>query len=269
MYKSDKAVVKELIEILHNSAYVNEIFLLDNSPYPCKIDTPLSIRYIYNEGHNLGYGRAHNIAMHRTLADNVSYHLVLNPDIHFDASILGELVAYMDKHDEIGSLMPKIFYPNGQLQYFCKLLPEPIDLFGRRFLPDGMLRQRKERFELRASGYDKLMNIPNLSGCFMLLRTTVLKDVGLFDERYFLYFEDVDLIRRIHAKYKTVFYPYVSISHDHGRGSYKSLKLLWIHIVNMSRYFNKWGWLFDKERKAVNTRCLNNNVPSSTLDPHQ
>ena len=107
------------------------------------------------------------------------------------------------------------------------------------------------------------MNVPYLSGCFMLLRTSTLEDVGLFDERFFLYPEDIDLTRRIHKKYKTLFYPYVSVIHEYGRGSYKSMKLLYFHIVNMCRYFNKWGWFFDKERKEINARCIAENISTS------
>ena len=96
------------------------------------------------------------------------------------------------------------------------------------------------------------MNIPYLSGCFMLLRTKAVQEARLFDERFFMYPEDIDLTRRIHQNYLTVFFPHVTIIHNHERGSYKSLKMLWIHIINMCRYFNKWGWFFDKERTLVN-----------------
>jgi GT2 family glycosyltransferase len=71
-----------------------------------------------------------------------------------------------------------------------------------------------------------------------------------------MYPEDIDLTRRIHQYYKTMFYPYVSIIHEHGQGSYKSLKLLWIHISNMVKYFNKWGWFFDVDRKRINKKVL-------------
>ena len=201
--------------------------------------------------------------MRKTIENKIPYHLVLNPDVVFDPSIINELLEYMEGHTSIGSLMPKIYYPNGDLQYLCKLVPAPMDLFGRRFLPKWMMKKRKRRFELYDSGYSTIMNVPYLSGCFMLLRTSTLEDVGLFDERFFLYPEDIDLTRRIHKKYKTIFYPYVSVIHEYGRGSYKSMKLLYFHIVNMCRYFNKWGWFFDKERKEINARCIAENIPTS------
>jgi len=101
-----------------------------------------------------------------------------------------------------------------------------------------------------------LLDVPYLSGCFMLFRTEALKEVGLFDERFFMYPEDIDLTRRIHAKYRTVFYPEVSIIHHHAQSSYLNLKMLFIHITNMVKYFNKWGWILDKERKIINKKIL-------------
>ena len=91
----------------------------------------------------------------------------------------------------------------------------------------------------------------------MLLRQSTLKEVGLFDERYFMYPEDIDLTRRIAMHYDTLFFPEVVITHEHGAASQKSLKMLIVHIFNLCKYFNKWGWLFDKDRKYLNFKTLN------------
>jgi GT2 family glycosyltransferase len=71
-----------------------------------------------------------------------------------------------------------------------------------------------------------------------------------------MYPEDIDLTRRIHQKFRTVFYPEVSIIHHHAKSSYVNLKMLYIHVTNMVKYFNKWGWIFDKERKIINKKTL-------------
>ena len=105
-------------------------------------------------------------------------------------------------------------------------------------------------------GYDKIMNVPYLSGCFMFFRTSAFETVGMFDERFFMYPEDIDITRRMHEKYRTVFYPNVSVIHDHAAESYKSKKMLKIHITNMIKYFNKWGWFFDSKRKRINKKIL-------------
>ena len=162
----------------------------------------------------------------------------------------------MNMNIEVAQLMPKVFFPTGEIQYLCKLIPTPFNLIFRRFLPQSWTKESTKKFELRDSGYNKLMNIPYLSGCFMFFRTEALKEVGLFDERFFMYPEDIDLTRRIHAKYRTVFYPEVNIIHHHAQSSYINLKMLYIHITNMVKYFNKWGWFFDKERRKVNKEII-------------
>lgn len=213
------------------------------------------VEYVFM-GENAGYGKAHNVALRESVYDKVPYHLVLNADISLNAEEIDSLCRFMDAQPSVGQLMPKVVYPNGETQYLCKLLPTPIDVFGRRFLPKRIIARRNARYELRASGYNRPMNVPYLSGCFMLLRTEAALKAGLFDERYFMYPEDIDLTRRIHRDYLTLYYPDVQIVHNHKKGSYHSMRLLWIHIVNMCKYFNKWGWWYDPERRAFNRQLL-------------
>ena len=70
-----------------------------------------------------------------------------------------------------------------------------------------------------------------------------------------MYFEDTDLTRRMHRHYRTVYYPHTHIYHGYQKGSYKSLRLLGIHIVSAVKYFAKWG-VFDRERKRINAAVL-------------
>lgn len=255
LYNHTFSETKELISVLQNFEKINEIFIIDNSPLENTDFQKVKVNYIFNNK-NLGYGAAHNIAIRKTIDQQIPYHLVINPDIRLEGKVLSELLDFIDKNKEIGHVMPKVIYPNGEIQYLCKLLPKPTDLIFRRFLPKNWTKKSNDIFELRHSGYDKIMDVPYLSGCFMLLKTEVLKDVGLFDERFFMYPEDIDLTRRIHQKYRTVFYPKVQIVHNHEQASYKNLKLLLIHLVNLIKYFNKWGWFFDKERKQFNKDTL-------------
>jgi GT2 family glycosyltransferase len=248
-------VVKPLVEMLRKSEVVSTIFLIDNSPEQNTEFNTLDANY-YFTGKNLGYGAGHNLAIRQTIEQDISYHLVMNPDISFDPKILGQIQCFMDNNTGIGHIMPKVYYPNREIQYLCKLIPTPFDLIFRRFLPKEWIVKRIGKFELRASGYNKLIDVPYLSGCFMFLRTHALKEVGLFDERFFMYPEDIDLTRRIHQKYRTVYYPDVKIIHNHAQSSYVNHRMMIIHVVNMIKYFNKWGWIFDKERRIVNREIL-------------
>jgi len=255
LYNSNFDEVKLLVNTLREAKCVIAIYLIDNSPVQNELFGTLDAEYIFTHK-NIGYGAAHNIALRKSIAEKVDYHLVVNPDILFDAQIMEKIVEFMNKNAIIGHLMPKILFPNGQIQYLCKLLPTPFDLIFRRFLPESWTKKRTEKFELRQTNYDKVMDVPYLSGCFMFLRVSTLAKVGLFDERFFMYPEDIDLTRRIHAKYRTVFYPEVVAIHNHARDSYKNPRMLWVHIRNMLKYFNKWGWFFDNERKEINRRIL-------------
>ena len=256
LYNHSLSEITPLVETLRKSELVSSVFLIDNSPQRNSDFEQLEVNYLHNDK-NIGYGAAHNIVIRYTIEQNTPYHLVVNPDISIDASILDKIVDFMDSNPEIGHLMPKVYYPNGEIQHLCKLLPTPFDLILRRFIPQTWTKRRTAKFELRKSGYNKIMDVPYLSGCFMFLRADALKKVGLFDERFFMYPEDIDLTRRIHCEYRTVFYPEVSIVHHHARDSYLNLKMLWIHTINMIRYFNKWGWIFDRERKIINKKVLN------------
>ena len=104
------------------------------------------------------------------------------------------------------------------------------------------------------------MFVPYLSGCFMLLRQSALIDIGLFDERFFMYPEDIDLTRRMAERYDTLFYPHVSVIHEHGRESHKSFNMFVIHLVNLVRYFNKWGWFYDSKRDELNRKTLKQSI---------
>lgn len=232
------------------------IYLLDNSPQPLsEVTWPERVDYRFNHA-NLGYGRAHNIALLESIGEKTDFHLVLNDDIRLSAADLDRIHTFMAANPSVGCLMPRVLSPDGSEQYLAKLLPAPLDLFGRRFLPAFFTRRRNARFELRHLDHSLPIDAPYLSGCFMFLRTEAAQKAGLFDERYFLYPEDIDLTRTIHRSYRTLYWPEVTIVHDHRRASYHSARMTWVHIRNICLYFNKWGWFFDRERRLYNHQTV-------------
>lgn len=251
--------VKTIVDCVVQSNCITKLYVIENSEekkYRDFCSDYSIIEYIENE--NTGYGSSHNIALHKAVNINSEYHLILNPDIEFDSSVLKKIVEYMDLHDDVVYLLPKVFFPNGNEQYLCKLLPTPFDLFLRRFFSKLSITDRNDnKYLLKQSGYNKIINPPCLSGCFMFLRLKAIKENNIyFDERYFMYLEDFDLIRNLHRVGKTIFFPEVSIIHNHAKESYKNRKLMKIHIQSAIKYFNKYGWLFDKERKEMNSQIL-------------
>lgn len=235
---------------------IDLVYVIDNSPTDALKNEVLAfdsqkIVYTFGQG-NIGYGAGNNIGIEKAIAAGSKYHIVLNADIIFEPGVIRALADYMDKHSDIGQLLPKVTYPDGSLQMLCKLLPTPLDIFGRRLLPAKMVEKRNAEYEMRFTDYEHARNCPLLSGCFMFLRTDLLREVGMFDDRFFMYFEDFDLMRRIHAVAKTVYYPEVTIVHNHAAEHRTNKTLLKISIQSAMKYFNKWGWLFDSERRRVN-----------------
>ena len=154
-------------------------------------------KLIYLPHENNGYGGGHNVALKEAQKLGSKYHLVVNPDVWFGPEVIPALINYMDEHEEVGQMMPKVMYPNGQIQRLAKLLPTPLDFFGRFCLPEFLIKRRNTRFELVQSGFTKILNVPFLSGCFMFLRMSAIDEVGLFDERFFLYYEETYLQKQL------------------------------------------------------------------------
>jgi GT2 family glycosyltransferase len=270
VYHSPLADLQNSINSFLNHSGHIRLFIVDNSGNDnlrFSLQHP-RIEYIF-PGKNLGYGKAHNLAIQK-IRGKSKYHLVLNPDVEFDPSILDSLFQFMEQRSYIGLVMPKVLYRNGEMQHLCKMLPSPFDLFLRRFLPGPLKRVFKHRldhYELKHVDYNKTMQIPNLSGCFMFLRTEALEQVGPFDDRYFMYMEDTDLCRRINVYYQTIYYPVVSIVHGYSKASYKSLRLLRHHLSSSVRYFNKWGWFVDPHRSLINNSVMTYRyLPKLSLD---
>lgn len=256
-YNTDESILCCCLNSILNSTISCLLSVIDNSSTP--VSKSVAERFNANYVHlpaNPGYGAGHNVAIKRSIEGRVDYHLVLNADVKFDADVLRVLVKYMDDNTHVAHVMPKVLNPDGSIQRLCKLVPTPFDLLMRRLLPKSLTNDARKRFELWGSGYDKVMFVPYLSGCFMLLRCSALEQVGLFDERFFMYPEDIDLTRRLAEKFETHFFPHVSVVHDHGAASYKSLKMAYIHASNIIKYFNKWGWVFDGGRVRLNNKTL-------------
>ncbi len=257
LYKNPPQQIQNLLNCIYANHLSCKIYLIDNSPIDdlkTLVDNN-NVEYIFNNK-NIGFGKAHNIALERSV-DRSLYHLVLNPDIEFEEGVLDRIFDFMQLHKDVGQLLPKVFYKNGELQKLCHLLPQPVNLISRRFFEKAKWAKRlNDEYELNGFAYDRCLNIPNLSGCFMFLCCSVLKQSGLFDERYFMYMEDIDLCRRIHAISKTVFYPDVSIIHGFEKESYTNNIVLKYHINSAIKYFNKWGWINDKKRKLFNKQVL-------------
>ena len=260
IYESSVAQIDRLLQHVRCDTSVLRWVVVDNGSSDEIRDAVRGMGGIYvRPGKNLGFGGGHNLALKQLADADAPYHLILNPDIVFDGNALGRLADVMDSHPDVGLVMPKVLYPDGRNQYLCKLLPAPIDLVLRRFLPGpwkALARKRAALYELRFLDCDAPAYVPSLSGCFMFTRRSVLEAVGGFDDRFFLYMEDVDLCRRMLGASRLLYWPGVTVEHVHQMGSYRSRKLLFLHIRSAIQYFNKWGWIRDNTRAQINRATL-------------
>jgi GT2 family glycosyltransferase len=258
VYKTNIEMLKKCIDSVRLSSVDFVIYIIDNSPVDDLRVFSLSENCIYeHRPDNPGSGAGHNLVIRKSLTEGIRYHLVINPDIDFDQDVISILINYLENNPDVAHVMPEVLNIDGSIQRLCKLLPTPLDLIFRRFLPGNFGLQRKKRFELWESEYNKIMFVPYLSGCFMLLRCEALKNIGIFDERFFMYLEDVDLSRRLAALYEIQYFPGASITHAHGAASYKSWRMLYAHISSAVKYFCKWGWIFDHKKNELNSKALN------------
>jgi GT2 family glycosyltransferase len=272
LYQSEPHQVRSCIHSILSSDLKVRLVVVDNSAQDqlCETASAAGGDY-YFSGHNVGFGAGHNIAIRKLLGES-DYHLVLNPDVRFGPKVLQALYQFMQRNPDVGLVMPRVLYPGGEEQGLCKLLPTPADLLIRRFggpLGRTIFRAKMDRYLLRGVDLTTPRIVPSLSGCCMLIRTSLFQKVGLFDERYFLYMEDVDLCRRIGEVSKTMYFPEVSVYHEYQKGSYHSWLLTKHHIKSAWKYFRKWGWFVDRTRDQLNQSCFGprDSSPIPSADP--
>ena len=264
-YNTDQKELAQIISCFQKTKLKFKLWISDNSEEDSLRSfinniSDNRIEYIFNNSNN-GFGSGHNVVLKKLMDSNYNekaeFHIILNADIVFEENTIEKMVDYMRKNSEIGQIGPKIYESSGEVNKSCRLLPTPLNLIFRRFFPIKSIVDKMDyNYEMRWCDYNSIMEVPILSGCLMFIRTDILKNVGMFDTRYFMYMEDYDLCRRIGQKYKVIFYPEVKIIHKHGKASYKTRKMMMAHINSAIKYFNKWGWFFDRERKVRNKECI-------------
>ncbi|MET1506242.1 glycosyltransferase family 2 protein [Burkholderia sola] len=226
------------------------IFLVDNGGLPDVGSAVQSLHAVGADvavlsGHgNVGYGRGHNIALQSV---GSRYHLILNPDVDIEPSALADAIAFLDDKPEVGLLAPRIGDEHSALQHLCRRFPSLVDLAVRGFIPVAWrkwFRRRLAHYEMRdvINDRDVVWDPPIVSGCFMLFRTEVLKKLGGFDPRYFLYFEDYDLSLRTHDVARVAYVPSVRVIHHGGGASRKGFAHIRMFAASAFKFYNRFGW---------------------------
>jgi len=200
---------------------------------------------------NLGMGGGNNLGLVQAAGE---YVLILNPDTIIKGSALKTLLNYLRVHPEAGLAGPKLLNPDGSLQYSCSRFPTFfVPILRRTFLGD-YFKKTRDSFMMLDFDHDATRAVDWLMGsCLMFKKEILLSDGQIwrphFDERYFMYFEDIDLCRQMAVNgLKVIYDPEAILTHDHARESAKHPwyialwhdSLTWHHIASWLKYFIKW-----------------------------
>jgi hypothetical protein len=194
---------------------------------------------------NVGYSRAVNLGMEEATGD---YYLVLNPDIVVRPGAVEALLQAAADHPEAGIVAPKLLNPDGTLQHSCRRFYDlQTFLYRRTFL--GRLRPRSEVLRRHLMlDFDHLTPrvVDWVLGGAMLVRRSAVDDVGGMDERFFLYFEDVDWCYRMHRRgWRVLYEPSGEMEHHHRRESARKPlgKSFFSHLMSVVRFYEKWSFV--------------------------
>ncbi|MDM7542662.1 glycosyltransferase [Lacticaseibacillus paracasei] len=249
LYHNSLQQVRKLVENVIATVPQNldfKLYLINNSPDDTALSEALmnlstqnsNIIPIFPES-NRGFGAGHNLGIQRITS---AYHTIVNPDIIIpDSSQVEKIVEYMQESASV-LVQPEIRGANGELQRLVKLQPTVLDM-ALRFLGPKMFKTRQHRF-VHYDDYEHIIHSSNLSGSFLVFRSDILKKIGGFDERYFLYMEDADIGRMMNQYGPTVYFPGARVVHEWQRNNKKSFRGILQMLSSMTKYFRKWGWKF-------------------------
>jgi len=200
---------------------------------------------IIESSRNGGFGRGSNLGVKYTESEFI---LINNPDKRLEEDGVIKLVEKMKSDTGIGILAPQILHKDGTRRYSARSYPGPLDVVIKRTFLRHLFPKRLDRYLLLNKDPNQEQDVDWIvGGCFMI-RSDLFRDLGGFDDRYFLFFEDTDLCRRCYLQGKrVVYYPQVKAYDRKNRlsegGIWKliSTRVGRAHMASGIKYFLKWG----------------------------
>jgi GT2 family glycosyltransferase len=220
-----------------------EVIVVDNSSKDhsqemLKRDFP-QVKPIGNK-RNLGFSRACNQGIKESQG---GYILLLNPDTELTPGGFKKMIDFMDSKPEVGICGPKMMDRKGNLQFSCRSFPSYLTAISssqsvlNRILPENFLSQK---YLLKEKNHSQIMEVDWVSGSCLLAKKEVFEKVGLLDERFYMYVEDVDLCYRAKKSGFSVFYfPQVLVIHHIGKSTQKRKFAMPVEHHKSMYYFYK------------------------------
>lgn len=216
-----------------------EIFVVDNAsvdgsvPYIKKRFPGINLIALKE---NIGFGRANNIALKQARGE---YIVLINPDTVVQEGTFVELLQFFEEHPDAGAVTPKILNSDGSFSVDCRhSIPTPMIAFWKVIGFSKLFPKSKifARYNLTYLDENEIYAVPAISGSFMMVKKSVLDVTGDFDERFFMYCEDIDLCHRINERgYKIYYVPTTDIVHYKGESTKKN-NLDYIKTFHRSLY---------------------------------
>jgi GT2 family glycosyltransferase len=202
------------------------------------------IRLIVNP-ENFGFAAANNIGIQEAKGE---YLLILNPDTLVLPHSIDLLIRFMDSHSDVGICGPQILNSDRTIQSSARMYPTFQAIFYRftifKYL--GLFRRHFYLWTMRDFDHNSMRNVEQLTGAALMTRFSLVKKLGGFDTHYFIYYEEVDLCKRVSmAGYRVVFYPEPQIIHLGGCSAKQiPAKVKLIMLTSLIFYLRKYysGW---------------------------
>lgn len=234
-----------------------EIIVVDNassdgSPEAVRLQCP-SVTLICNS-ENYGFSKANNIGI---TASTGKHLFLINSDVVVSPGCFSKLRRYIDAHPEIGLLGPKIVGANGRVQRSCMRYPSLSNTLWRALAVDSFLPHSSLfRSQLMTSwAHDETRSVDVINGCFWVVRRSAMDQVGLLDEGFFIYGEDIDWCRRFTSQgWQVVFYPEAEALHYGGASSANAPVRFYLEMQRANHQY----WLKHHSRAASTVFLLVN-----------
>lgn len=211
---------------------------VDGTPDMVAAEFPWAVLLAQKE--NVGFPRGNNIGIRRARGDNI---FLLNPDTIVKEDALRQMVAYMENNPGVGVLGPRLSYPDGTIQSSKRRFPTVLTaFFESTWLEPWSPSSLIEQYHVQDVPDDQIADVDWVVGAALMVRRAVTEQVGLMDEAYFMYSEELDWCRRIKDPgWRVVYFPHAEIVHYEGRSSEQAITERHINFQRAKlRYFRKY-----------------------------
>jgi len=255
-YNSDINELSKVFSFIKKNLKSTKVFVFDNAKqksleFFCK---QRGFNYFASKK-NIGFGKGHNYNIKKSYKKN-SIYLILNPDVFLNIKDVNLCLKILSSKKTYGLLSPKLINEDGSTQLICRIIPNFFNFISRFLFKSDNYSKEIHKYIENDNKKKYFLNIPFIHGACYFIKSEVIHKIGVYDENFFMYVEDLDWYRRISQNYDTIYLKSVTVLHKFGRKSHKNLNLFFIHFKSIIYYFLKWGLFNDIDRANRNYKFI-------------